>query len=313
MRLQIYSGLLLAMLITVFPLISMGVNESDKNNHKIDLYESLYSAIEMDRANEVEQFIHFGAEINHRFDGNKTPLMIASQIGSISVVRTLLELGADPNLVSAENLTALDYAKNKNDAFIVAVLKTGQNPASTDATTAELIDIEPNNSITEIKSSYKPKTTNIYKPKVASLPKNYKTNESAKDEVNRIGKRRDITGSYEAKTTARFSECGIYEKTIEYLAEESINKQLKNGKFVIAYTAPLIQCKGKGKLSADNATLKGNYNCSYSTESGFKGSLRMKFKGVMKDNEIHMNYIGHDTSPGVSCNYQWDRVLIVRN
>ena len=53
--------------------------------------------------------------------------MIASDMSSISVVRALLELGADPNLISDEKMTAIDYAKKNNDMYIVAVLKTKNN------------------------------------------------------------------------------------------------------------------------------------------------------------------------------------------
>lgn len=323
MRQLIYPGLLLLVtLCTAFPLITVGAGESSNKNHKLDLYESLYSAIEMDRANEVKQFIDFGAEINHRYGGGKTPLMLASQMGSISVVRVLLEMGADPSLVSEDNLTAMDYANNKNDVFIVAVLNTTQNPSLSETPTAELIDVEtdeslteiqPPKKVTEVKSSYKPEVTKVYKPQVAALPRTIETKKPIEEEIKKIGKLRNITGTYKAKTTAKFSECGIYNKTIEYLAEENINKQLKNGKFIISYTSPLLECKGKGKLSADSNTLKGKYSCSYSTDNGFKGSLRMNFKGAVKNNEIHMNYSGHDTSPGVSCNYHWDRVLVVNH
>ena len=85
-----------------------------------DLYQSLYSAIEMDSANEVKQF---GADINYRYEGGKTPLMLASSMGSIDTIRALLELGANRSLVSEENMIAIDYAKSKQHKHITEILK----------------------------------------------------------------------------------------------------------------------------------------------------------------------------------------------
>lgn len=89
----------------------------------LNLYDAFYDAIEMDNYSEVKQFIEFGVDVNHRYDGGKTPLMIASEWGSVRTARTLLMLGADTDLKSSDKMTALDYANLGNDKFIIALLK----------------------------------------------------------------------------------------------------------------------------------------------------------------------------------------------
>jgi len=93
----------------------------------ISLYESLYDAIKMDSEKEVKQFIAFGADIDHRYEGAKTPLMLASSMGSIGAVRALLTLGANRYLKSEEGMTAMEYADENNDIFIIAMLKVNDD------------------------------------------------------------------------------------------------------------------------------------------------------------------------------------------
>ena len=101
----------------------------DKNQQMVSsIYESLLSAIEMDSANEVTQFIEFGADINYRYKGGKTPLMLASSMGSIGAVRTLLGLGANINLISKESMNAIDYAREANNENILTILHANNAP-----------------------------------------------------------------------------------------------------------------------------------------------------------------------------------------
>ena len=103
------------------------INDSNKDSQQeliIGIYESLYSAIEMDSANEVEQLIAFGADINHRYESAITPLMYASSMGSINTVDILLKLGADIDLTSKEDMTAIDFAHKANDKNIITFLQT---------------------------------------------------------------------------------------------------------------------------------------------------------------------------------------------
>jgi len=320
MRLKIKTSLQILSLF--FAVVSAHASESSSGSLDTGLYESFYSAIEMDRANEVKKFIEFGADINHRFKGKKTPLMIASSMGSISAVRALLEMGADTNLVSDEDMTAMDYAKDKNDTFIVAVLKTNH-----EVELAEVSEIElPEANVVEIEASHTPeitkkpaqpkvtknisapKVSKISKPKVVALLSEDKKEPLAKKELKKIGNIRDITGSYKTNTKAKFYKCGAHNKTIEYLAEENIHNQNNNGKFSISYTSPLLECKGNGKLLPSSNILDGKYNCSYTTERGYRGTLKMKIAGTIENDKLIMKYVGQDTSPGITCHYEWQRV-----
>jgi ankyrin repeat protein len=121
--------------------ISLTSNSAYDNKRQliISMYESLYSAIEMDSAHEVQQFVAFGADINYRYEDGKTPLMLASSMGSTNTVRSLLALGANMNLVSKEKMTALDYARETNNQSIIALLHTDKTQVTTQLSDNELI------------------------------------------------------------------------------------------------------------------------------------------------------------------------------
>ncbi len=375
--------------------VASTAEENEKQNQKISLYESLYDAIVMDSEIEVTQFIAFGADIDYRYQSEKgkTPLMIAATIGSIGAVRTLIKLGANTNLKSDENLTAIDYALKNDNQFIVTIIEastptkfTASNKIQTRNIQLLLVklDYKPgpidgifgsrtkralskfaqkskqsfrievsDRQIAALKSALYDQIANensvpnqqanidndteknivvsnseneslevtiddasseksvIDNPENQQMVALLETSEDTtkKDLTKSIGKYPDITGIYNAKTKAVFSECGEYNQTIEYIAEESISKLEKNGKFIISYSAPLLKCKGKGKFTNNEKNIKGDYNCTYETATGFKGTLRMKIKGSLEENELRMNYSGRDTSPGVTCNYDWERTL----
>ena len=106
---------------------SIGNNTTDKKALLVtSIYESLLSAIEMDSANEIEQFISFGADIDHRYKGDKTALMLATSMGSIDAIHVLLALGANPNLVSSEDMTALDYANESGNSLTIVALNSNR-------------------------------------------------------------------------------------------------------------------------------------------------------------------------------------------
>ena len=86
-----------------------------------------------------QQFVAFGADINYRYEDGKTPLMLASSMGSISTVRSLLELGANINLVSKEKMTALDYARGINNQSIISLLHTDKKQVTPQLSDNELI------------------------------------------------------------------------------------------------------------------------------------------------------------------------------
>ena len=116
------------LVISTFALMPIALFAETTHSQKIGLHDSLYSAIKMDSENEIKQFIAFGAEVDYRYKGGKTPLMHASRLGSINAVLTLIELGANVDLVSKENMTALDYARNANDKNISAILLVSALP-----------------------------------------------------------------------------------------------------------------------------------------------------------------------------------------
>lgn len=93
-------------------------------NHQffISIYDLLHDAIGEDNPLEVEMFIEFGADINYRYENGKTPLMIASSMGSKLAVKTLLTLGANSKLRSKHDMTALDYANQINNELIIRLL-----------------------------------------------------------------------------------------------------------------------------------------------------------------------------------------------
>ena len=304
-----YNSLIFCLLIILSCIVSA---EKPQINHSVtndtqesipSIYTSLYDAIKTDRAYEVKKFIEFGADINHRYEGAKTPLMLASSIGSIGVVKVLLELGADHSLISEENMTAMDYAIKSNNKFIIAVLETGLNTSSSEKSlvTQNLNSVDTNDKTENSNASLKPKGSSL--PIITN-------NRISSAEPRQIHGYLDIEGTYNAKTTATFSKCGAYNQTIEYFAEESISKISKSGRFVISYTAPLLNCKGKGKFTDDNQNIKGKYNCTYETTNGLRGTLLMKFYGYINENIIDMNYRGHDTTPGIQCNYYWKRKIV---
>ena len=111
---------------------SLFASENNKQYFKgIGLYESLYSAIEMDSVNEIRQFIIFGADINHRYANGKTPLMLAASFGNLKSVQTLIELGADIQLKSDNGNTALDYARSNKKSTTLAALQSYTIPQQT--------------------------------------------------------------------------------------------------------------------------------------------------------------------------------------
>ena len=128
-------GLLIHMYVSVFmitlisPVYSIepeihenNLTYENDNTFSISLYDSLLSAIEIDNSHEVKLFIEFGADINFRYTNGKTPLMIASSLGSINVIKILLALGADTDLTSNDSMSAIDYAYQANDRLIINTL-----------------------------------------------------------------------------------------------------------------------------------------------------------------------------------------------
>ena len=352
------------------------------SDETVDLSEAFYYAIESNNVDDIKILASAGADVNQRFDGSKTPLMIAADLGNIDAVTTLLDLNANVNLKSNDNKTALDFANASGHKYIAAVLKPrtivsnrltkdiqrylsklGYSPGYIDgiygSRTKRALkryakeynqQFEPQISTLQLdalKYTYNDlisnrKTDSPAQKQVVAVPASHissnttsekdlsastseelnKTNQKTLASVSNtrtissksaprknIGNFPDITGVYKAKTTAIFSQCGEYNKTIEYFAEETIKNLNENGNFNISYKAPLINCTGKGKFIGDSNQLKGKYFCSWISTQGTKGTLQMNFDGVIEGENIHIKYKGKDTTPGILCNYDWERTL----
>ena len=72
----------------------------------------------------VDILIEAGAHVNYvRAKDGCTALIMASQLGHIDVVRSLLAAGADPRHAVHNGFTALDSAKHNKHTQIVALLE----------------------------------------------------------------------------------------------------------------------------------------------------------------------------------------------
>ncbi len=100
---------------------ALATNESESINH--NLYNAFYSAITSDSFIEIKEFLQFGIDLNHKYNGDLTPLMIAANFESERSVKTLIDLGANTELVSKEKMTALDYAEKTNNKAIISILQ----------------------------------------------------------------------------------------------------------------------------------------------------------------------------------------------
>ena len=72
--------------------------------------DALVGAAGHGRTEEVVSLLRNGANVNYRFEGNLTPLFLASANGHLDTVRVLLAAGADPNIPEYDGKTALSTA-----------------------------------------------------------------------------------------------------------------------------------------------------------------------------------------------------------
>lgn len=87
------------------------------------------AVLEGNREN-VEKLIKAGADVNEGTGDSKiTPLMVTVQNGNMEMMQLLMENGADPNLQTAEGITALIHAASSGEANVVkSLLDAGANP-----------------------------------------------------------------------------------------------------------------------------------------------------------------------------------------
>lgn len=69
------------------------------------------------------------AYIDTESPNQSTPLMLAAQYGSESMVKLLLQEGADVNLRNQQGLTAVDFARRSERQFMVRLLQAAQQAA----------------------------------------------------------------------------------------------------------------------------------------------------------------------------------------
>jgi ankyrin repeat protein len=70
---------------------------------------ALRMAVELSDTNSVRQLLEYGVDINSTTESNITPLMIATGLGNIQLVQTLLNAGADPFLQDDQHRTAYAF------------------------------------------------------------------------------------------------------------------------------------------------------------------------------------------------------------
>jgi len=71
----------------------------------------------------VTQLIDLGRWADKRDSNGLTPLMVATMIGDAGMVGLLLERGADPRLQAPGGATALEFARESNDAATEQLLQ----------------------------------------------------------------------------------------------------------------------------------------------------------------------------------------------
>ena len=77
-----------------------------------------------EQADEVfELLLDAGADVNSLAKQKTTPLMAASNLGRVDIVKVLLEKGADPTVVNVKEMTALDLARKRDHQKVVKMLE----------------------------------------------------------------------------------------------------------------------------------------------------------------------------------------------
>ena len=102
---DMYKGVKLG---TIRTLISRGIDVNLKNNYGKDaLYDAANSYIFKNGNRAFELLLNSGADLNSRYDDDKTILMVLCERGIVNAVKTLVEKGADLNLQDSDGNTAL--------------------------------------------------------------------------------------------------------------------------------------------------------------------------------------------------------------
>jgi hypothetical protein len=86
------------------------------------LDRALLEAAEEGDIGDIGELISAGANVNCRFDGDGTPLIVAAREGQLDAVRLLLDRGADPNIAVHGDGNPLIMAAGEGHADVVSLL-----------------------------------------------------------------------------------------------------------------------------------------------------------------------------------------------
>ncbi|WP_158974253.1 ankyrin repeat domain-containing protein [Cellulophaga sp. L1A9] len=113
---------------TMSNVASAHVNPNDKSakveTTSIKNVAPLSIAVAQSDLNTVKKFIEFGADIEVKTEVNgMTPLMYAARYNNVSMIKLLLDNGANKDAVSKMGFTALKYAELSGATAVSALLK----------------------------------------------------------------------------------------------------------------------------------------------------------------------------------------------
>ncbi|MFD2891167.1 ankyrin repeat domain-containing protein [Flavobacterium chuncheonense] len=74
----------------------------------------------------VKKIIDYGADVNETTNRGMTPLMFAARYGHVEIVNLLLDKGAKLDKKDSSGFTALDHAKSSHSDNIVTILKEAE-------------------------------------------------------------------------------------------------------------------------------------------------------------------------------------------
>jgi ankyrin repeat protein len=86
-------------------------------------FTALTGAVSQNHNGIAKVLVARGAKVDHKYEGDFTPLMHAAHAGNIELVKLLLDHGADPNAKNSEGKTPLSFAVEKGHQDLVDLLK----------------------------------------------------------------------------------------------------------------------------------------------------------------------------------------------
>ncbi|ABW27560.1 ankyrin repeat domain-containing protein [Acaryochloris marina] len=103
--------------------VTLALLESGADPNLADDYDDMTPIMRTKQPEIVAMLISFGADVNAMTHNKTTALLEAAKSGSLSVVKLLLESGADPKHEDAEQKTAIDYALENQHLDVVHFLQ----------------------------------------------------------------------------------------------------------------------------------------------------------------------------------------------